>query len=180
MEKATRQALLIANSKHLDTGLQVLQNVATTEKKAVVQPSYEEQVQKLAKEQEKSQWQDEYEGFGSLTEMIKNTDKIAQKEVNKQEAIKSAKVKLTEKLNSVAKEKENAEKKKQEEAKAAKEKVEKEAKEKAAKEAKEKAAKEAQEKASAANKTQAAKPVEQSKTQVDEDVEESTLEPKLT
>ena len=84
MEKATRQALLIANSKNLDTGLQVLKNVVSTEKQAHVQPTYDQKVQELAKEQEKTEWHDEYEGFGSLTEMIKNTDKIAEKQVNKE------------------------------------------------------------------------------------------------
>ena len=39
--------------------------------------SYNEQIQKIASEQK--DYKDEYEGFGSLTEMIKNTDKIAEK-----------------------------------------------------------------------------------------------------
>jgi hypothetical protein len=40
--------------------------------------SYAEQVAKVAATQE--EYKDEYEGYGSLTEMIKNKDKIADKE----------------------------------------------------------------------------------------------------
>ena len=41
-------------------------------------PTYEEQVKKVAEVQ--TEYKDEYEGFGSLTEMIKNKDKIAEKQ----------------------------------------------------------------------------------------------------
>ena len=56
---------------------------------------------------------DEYEGFGSLTEMIKNQDKIATKEVEdkqKKDLIKEAKAKLTKALAKPVEDKE-AEKK---------------------------------------------------------------------
>jgi len=41
--------------------------------------SYLDKVKKIADSQE--QYSDEYEGYGSLTEMIKNKDKIADKAV---------------------------------------------------------------------------------------------------
>lgn len=112
--------------------------------------------------------------------MIKNTDKIAEKEVNKKQAIVDAKKKMTEKLNNIVKSKQEEEKKKKEE---------KERAEKAAKEAKEKAAKEKLEKEKATklaaehNKTQQARPKEVSKTQVAEEItaeEEQTAQVSTT
>jgi hypothetical protein len=61
--------------------------------------SYDQKVEKIASTQ--TDYVDEYEGFGSLTEMIKNQDKIASKEVEdkqKKDLITQAKAKLTKAL----------------------------------------------------------------------------------
>ncbi len=78
--------------------------------------SYDQKVQNIASTQ--PDYVDEYEGFGSLTEMIKNQDKIAAKEVEdkqKKDLIKEAKAKLTKALAKPVENKE-AEKKAAEEA----------------------------------------------------------------
>lgn len=78
--------------------------------------TYDQKVQNIASTQ--PDYVDEYEGFGSLTEMIKNQDKIATKEVEdkqKKDLIKEAKAKLTEALAKPVEDKE-ADKKAAEEA----------------------------------------------------------------
>lgn len=52
--------------------------MAPTHVDKVDEDTYNAQIQKIASEQ--PEYKDEYEGFGSLTEMIKNTEKIAEKE----------------------------------------------------------------------------------------------------
>lgn len=56
--------------------------MAPTKVDKVDDDTYNAQIQKIASEQ--PEYKDEYEGFGSLTEMIKNTDKIAEKEADEQ------------------------------------------------------------------------------------------------
>lgn len=52
--------------------------------KAPKKPSYNEQIEAIAKQQEEqnAQYKDEFEGFGSLTEMVKNKDVLADKQAN--------------------------------------------------------------------------------------------------
>jgi len=81
--KATRKAMQLASpyTGNLEDIKQVMDNFRMSgpiSKKPSI--SYDEKVNKLQQEE----YKDEYEGFGSLTEMIKNKDKIAEKQANEE------------------------------------------------------------------------------------------------
>lgn len=72
--------MLIASSdSNMDDVQQVMKNMRMGEVRAVPTISNEERLKKIAAQQ--PEYKDEYEGFGSLTEMIKNQDKLAEKEL---------------------------------------------------------------------------------------------------
>lgn len=54
-----------------------MKNMRMGDTRATPSITYEERVKKIAEQQ--PQYNDEYEGFGSLTEMIKNQEKLADK-----------------------------------------------------------------------------------------------------
>ena len=71
------------SSDDLDDTAQVMKNMRmapssnSKEPPAASPASYNDQIKNIAEQQ--PEYKDEYEGFGSLTEMIKNKDKIADK-----------------------------------------------------------------------------------------------------
>jgi hypothetical protein len=71
--------LLTQSSNNGEDAEQVIKNMrmAAPAAKPVDKDTYNKQIEKIASEQ--PEYEDEYAGFGSLTEMIKNTDKIAEK-----------------------------------------------------------------------------------------------------
>lgn len=71
--------LLASQSSDLDDVQQVMKNMRMGDTRASTSITYEDRVKKIADSQ--PDYKDEYEGFGSLTEMIKNQDKIAEKEL---------------------------------------------------------------------------------------------------
>ena len=76
--KASRQAMLLTQSSNMSDADTVIKNMrmAPAPVKVEDKEAYNAQIEKIASKQ--TSYQDEYEGFGSLTEMIKNTDKIAE------------------------------------------------------------------------------------------------------
>ena len=70
--------LLTQSSNNYEDADQVIKNMrmAPAPVKIEDKEAYNKQIEKIASQQ--PEYQDEYEGYGSLSEMIKNTDKIAE------------------------------------------------------------------------------------------------------
>lgn len=62
--------LLASQSSDLDDVQQVMKNMRMGDTRAQSSITYEDRIKKIAEQQ--PEYKDEYEGFGSLTEMIKN------------------------------------------------------------------------------------------------------------
>lgn len=81
--KATRQAMLIASqNSDFDDVQQVMKNMRMADLNVPPKITNEERLKKIVAQQ--PEYKDEYEGFGSLTEMIKNQEKLAEKQLQQQ------------------------------------------------------------------------------------------------
>jgi len=80
--KARRQAALLSDTNQ-DEATLIMKNMQQSGPlpSSKQEQSYEDKIKSIASKQD--EYKDEYEGFGSLTEMIKNQDKIAEKSIDR-------------------------------------------------------------------------------------------------
>ena len=74
--------LIASQNSDFDDVQQVMKNMRMADINVPPRITNEERLKKIVAQQ--PEYNDEYEGFGSLTEMIKNQDKLAEKQLQQQ------------------------------------------------------------------------------------------------
>ena len=92
--------LIASQNSDFDDVQQVMKNMRMGDTAVAPTITNEERLSKLVAQQ--SEYKDEYEGFGSLTEMIKNQDKLAEQQLQQQhksDTLEKMKAKLAQALS---------------------------------------------------------------------------------